>query len=422
VSKIKKLNKEEERSIYNDTTEFIDVINEDYDFYQSLITLMRKGENSVSLNRKIIQKQIDEQWVSIIEAALPALDMVIRTPRKDIKETEEVLPVELSRNITPRSLRHLAQHTDYIKAIDKDGTVTPSKILNVFRDETWETYENKFINTLIDRLCLFVERRYEKLVIYGQDEYSSEMAFNVEMKVKETDVKINFQIETKDNKDSKSKKEEIKSDNTLLNLKINPNADLWSRVEHLRKIVLNFKSSALCVALGKSFVRPPIMRTNAIMKNIYLRQCLDLWQFIESYDKVGYEIFSSETPERPNKELTKNLYSLMAFQYVVFRYNTYGEMDEELSNKGLKSAQKIEPKFIRSYSDEIGEDFDIYENETRRIYVPVPGQVKQKKLTLVETKIKKAIDSAIINEKKRQKEEQKKHNTIAKSRKKDVSN
>ena len=45
----------------------------------------------------------------------------------------------------------------------ENGEVTPSKILNVFRDETFLTYENKFINTLLIRLIAFIEKRFSVL-------------------------------------------------------------------------------------------------------------------------------------------------------------------------------------------------------------------------------------------------------------------
>ena len=46
--------------------------------------------------------------------------------------------------------------------------------------------------------------------------------------------------------------------------------------------------------MGKNYVRPPIMHTNAINKNRDLRQCVALWEFIESYEGAGYELSVSE--------------------------------------------------------------------------------------------------------------------------------
>jgi hypothetical protein len=47
--------------------------------------------------------------------------------------------------------------------------------------------------------------------------------------------------------------------------------------------------------LGNNFVRPPIMRTNAIMKNVDLKACLGLWQYVLGYENIGYEINIEDT-------------------------------------------------------------------------------------------------------------------------------
>jgi hypothetical protein len=71
--------------------------------------------------------------------------------------------------------------------------------------------------------------------------------------------------------------------------------------------------------MGKSYVRPPVMRTNAILKNKHLRQCLALWEFIESYDKTAYEMLVQETAESPSEELTDEINANLALQYLIFR-------------------------------------------------------------------------------------------------------
>ena len=88
-----------------------------------------------------------------------------------IEDVEEIVPIALSRKTTIESVRHLAQHTDLIQSIDeKTGKITPSKLLNVHKEESLMTYENKFVNTLIDRLYIFINRRYEKLAQVSKDE------------------------------------------------------------------------------------------------------------------------------------------------------------------------------------------------------------------------------------------------------------
>lgn len=46
-------------------------------------------------------------------------------------QEEEVVPVEKAKKISQETIKHLAQHTDLIQDVDEDGTITPSKVLNV---------------------------------------------------------------------------------------------------------------------------------------------------------------------------------------------------------------------------------------------------------------------------------------------------
>lgn len=81
--------------------------------------------------------------------------------------------------------------------------------------------------------------------------------------------------------------------------------DVWARLERVKKAIEGYKGSVLCTTLGNAFIRPPVMRTNAITKNVDLMACLTLWQFIESYDKAGYEVNVSDTAQRPDDSISR---------------------------------------------------------------------------------------------------------------------
>ena len=126
--------------------------------YEEMRMIIGGADAEASLKQRVIRKSIDTEWLTRVEQALPALDIIIREPKISIEDQEEVVPVELTRVISEKSVRHLAQHTNLIREI-KGDEVIPSKILNVHREETYLTYENKFINTLLSRLSAFVDRR-----------------------------------------------------------------------------------------------------------------------------------------------------------------------------------------------------------------------------------------------------------------------
>lgn len=316
------------------------------DSFAAARALLLSGEKTVSFNRKIIEKNIDSSWLKEIEKALPHLDTVIRNPRNTIKEVEEIVPIAMSRKITVESIKHLGQHTDLIQDIDKKtGKITPSKILNIHKEETLNTYENRFVNTLIDRLYIFINIRYNKLVqtAEAQEAYS----FNYDTVADSGDgrkVNISFKIETVDSLVGGSK-----------------DTDVWARLERVKKAIEGYKGSVLCTTLGNAFIRPPVMRTNAITKNVDLMACLTLWQFIESYDKAGYEVNVSDTAQRPDDSYIEDIYGLTAMNYMLFRSYTHGaDKSEEL--KTIKS-KTLAPKVVRRFDKQTSDKYDVIVGE-----------------------------------------------------------
>ncbi len=380
------LDNEQKDSIYEDTKDFISYIYEDYDFYQSLVRLLDKGKTDAGIQKKILQKNIDELWVKKIEQALPYLDTALRTVRKNIKEVEEIKPIELSRSITVKSLQHLATHTNFIDSIDEKGNVIPNKILNVFKDEDILTYENKFVNTLIYKLGLFIDVRYDKLKQYGADEVSNVMSLDIETKIVDTQVKMSLTIQTIDGVDEQETKGNINIFDDMTK------SSLWQRVVRLRKIIQQYQASQFIVQMGKSYIRPPVMRTNAILKNVHLRQCLELWEFIESYESAGFEVESSSSSEKPGNELMVNLYKLLSFQYVMFRKHTSDKVDDLITDS--KAKVRYNAKFKKMDIEEFTDEYDFFDPNVKKVYVDQLSR-KNTRLTKEEIKIRKIIDNAL---------------------------
>ncbi len=263
--------------------------------FESLESLIRSSRNTFAMNRKIMEKVIDVSWVEAIENGLVHVDNFLRAPRKTIEDVEEVVPIALSKKITVESVKHLAQHTDLIQSIDKrTGKITPSKILNVHKEESMMTYENKFVNTLIDRLYIFINTRYEKLAQVTKDEKVMSMGYDTDI---DDGAGGKFRIELK-----------VESTESLDSYDAG-GMTIWQRVEKLKKAIEGYKGSELCQKLGSTYIRPPVMRTNAIMKNVDLKACLTLWQYIESYDKVGYEINVENTAVKPEDGYIDDFYA-----------------------------------------------------------------------------------------------------------------
>ncbi len=308
--------------------------------FLSLVNLLRGTEGSFAMNRRLMQKIIDSSWVEAIEKGLIHVDNVLRNPRRTIEDVEEVVPIALSRKITVESVKHLAQHTDLIQSIDKrTGKITPSKILNVHKEESLMTYENKFVNTLIDRLYIFITMRYEKLAKVSKDEEVFTLGFNTEIDdLNGGRMKIDVHIENEHSLESRD----------------HSGYTIWQRVEKLKKAIEGYKGSELCKTLGNTFIRPPVMRTNAIMKNVDLKACLTLWQYIESYDKVGYEINIENSAVSPNTDFITDFYDLVGLHLLLFRASVSPEQ-EVLE---VRQMNPVMPKIVKKFDEEVGGRFD----------------------------------------------------------------
>ena len=334
------------------------------ELYNALDSLLNSSRNTFAFNRKLMEKAIDVSWVEAIENGMIHVDNFLRNPRRTIEDVEEIVPIALSRKTTIESVKHLAQHTDLIQSVDKKtGKITPSKILNVHKEESLFTYENKFINTLIDRLYIFINTRYEKLAQVSKDEEVYTLGYDTVIDDGSGGkMKIDLKIETVDSLDAYDAN----------------GYTVWQRVEKLKTAIEGYKGSDMCRALGNTYIRPPVMRTNAIMKNVDLKACLTLWQYIESYDKVGYEINVENTAMQPQDDYISDFYKLVILNLLLFR--SYNNVDSLDKIKQLKSqtGKPLAPKFLKKFDRTLAADYSV-SAETTAGYIAADGDLRLEK-------------------------------------------
>ncbi len=369
--------------------------------------LVGSSEATASLHEQKIYKSIDTEWVDVIERTLPALDLIIRNPNIAIEDVDEILPVEISRHITEKSIKHLAQHTNLILDIKKNGDVVPQKILNVYHDETLLIYENKFVNTLLARLSAFVDKRYRALMSSSGMEKNYKFDYATEFEHHLPDdsgrnlarIHLNIELTSPLNEESES------------NWEIRERyVQALERIKRINMAIIGYQSSPFVRALGRNYIRPPVIRTNLILKNKNFRECLTLWEYIETFDKVGYTVRMDGAVEKPSHEYIRDLYSSVALQYSNFYYGIADGKDDVrlLSQKHLF---EMEPLFDTEFPEEELEDYQVYDSEYKKT-VPVSRLMNnRKKLSDDEKRIHRAILVAlkadeILNAKLREEEKE----------------
>ena len=334
------------------------------------------GEGEIRFVRRSVIRAIDERWVTAIEDCLLALDEVTRSPSHFIEETEELLPIERTKKVTTRSIKHLCQHTGLISRIEK-GVVIPSKLLNVFRDESVMTYENKFVNTLLLRLFSFVTARYEEALEYGANRHACVFSFTDKIESDEEKGKISFEIELSTPTEEREKTRFFQS-------------DLWARVKKLNEVITDYQSSEFCAQMGNAVIKPPVVHTNPILKNKNLRQCLDLWEFLEGYDDEG--VTTKERDLVIQEEQADLVRRSLAEQYVFFRHfsdtaiRNEDEPERVVTQKAYGAAKRAEEQEEAAVT-EIVRDAEPEENEIA-FYVSVALAAEE----LAENEAKEAIE------------------------------
>jgi len=340
---------------------------EDFNYYKNLQTSFAEGSTNVELRKKFMLKVIDERWVRAIEDTIPAIDVIIRNPNGNLEEFSEVKPIELTRKVTTESVIYLSQHTDDINEIYDDGSVMPARLLNVYHDETLFTYENKFINTLINRLAAFVMLRYDAAVACGEDEkqtcFTYEQTFEQNVGELTRTGKINVSIQISE---PPSKEDQVK--NYIYA------TDLWRRVERIVDYVKNFMLTPFVREMGKNYIRPPVMRTNKLLKNVNFNQCLQLWEFIEQYESTGYETLISESLEDVDQEFLKDFNNSVAAQYTLFQKNVCNDFVDEKSLDSRMS-NVFTPKIKNELEEFNEEDYALKNKEKKNEGVEIADDI-----------------------------------------------
>ena len=371
------------------TQDFISLVQNE-DFYTEFMNKARSGNSEVSYMHRFIDKQIDLTWVEAIEEAIIPLDNIIRNPRRFIVQEEEIVNIELARKISPESIRHLAQHTNMIAKVEED-TVTPNRILNIFKEESFETYENRFIYTLLINLQYFISKRLKAIDESVDGNNVTSILFKDTFKMGKENVKCTFEMTI----DSPG----FKMDANLLD--VDPEKlSKFQRIERIKKILYDFQNSPLIKALhGTNLVRPPIMRTNVLQKNPDFKKAKALWDFIETYREAGFNVEVTETNEIPGEEYLSDLYSTMILNYSLLKHHIGNEGDYEPQKKRKVITPKIIERTFFDVLDDLTFDIDV----VKKIFNEQIAKTSKKRQKH-EKEILAVIDGAIKTEKKRKDE------------------
>lgn len=327
---------------------------EDDRYFQYLFEMIQAGDNTLQQKNRILHKVVDERWLTIVEEGIDAIFNIVDKPRRFIKTSEEVVPVALAKKITADSVRHLSQNTQFINQ-NAAGEIEPTKILTVTTEESYDLYENRFVYHLIQRLFTFVDKRTDVIFWSTGDETCNVMS--MESKVDDAYEEISYKVEMT----IKNRQSYVENDTDHM--------DLFKRIDRVRRMSRTLRQSPFCeIMKGCARVHSPIQRTNLMMKDRDYRKCYQLWQFIESYDEVGYTIEEQDSALQFDEEYLLQMYINFITNYTVFKSLLEGD-PRKMTEIATEKRPPVKPKFVKKIEEQIVEDRDIPDVEIRKVFV-----------------------------------------------------
>lgn len=244
-----------------------------------LFNELQQGEKTI-YNKTVRETKIfDGNFLDVVIGAYPSLLKICRDPKKTLAYMQEVVAMEKAKKVDSESIRHLASHTQYIRDINEQNEVIPSKILSTYAEDNIGIYENRFIKSLINRVIVFLDTRLKLMDENLESISADEIRYknNIKLSHRKIDLEMNIKI-SNEILDETQKARELfdKTKNTLDKYRALKGTGLYQAVAKFKDVV------------------PPIMKTNIILHNPDFKIAYNLWLYIDRTTEVGYNVQSDE--------------------------------------------------------------------------------------------------------------------------------
>ena len=320
-----------------------------------------KSDYTITSNYEKVEA--DFAWLDIMEDTIMYLDNILRNPNRFIINEEEIVKVEQARRITVDSIKHLAKHTSYIQEIEEDGDVKPSKILNINKDESYNTYENRLIYTLINNMKMFIDLKEKAFVSSSSLKDDKRCEYNASTRIGVEKINLNMVIS--------SKLDYNKEDGSRNGMGAN------QRIERLKLRVSDLCNTPVYVALAKEHVAkviPPIKKTNLILKNVNFQYAMKLWDFLQSFTNDDTRIVKDKKTLDSDLNMKKMLDESFLLDYLIISNIThdYSELDEDskaelvedLTNRMIDKIVEINSELpVEKIQEIIGDKISVIKNK-----------------------------------------------------------
>lgn len=252
------------------------------------------------------KNEADLEWLELMEDTVHYIDNILRNPNRFIVNEEEVVKVEQARRITVESIKHLSKHTNFIEEIKENGDVRPSKILNINKEESYNTYENRLVYTLIQNMNSYIANKKKKLVIASSMKDQKKCTYKAISQVGaekiDIDLSLNTHISVKEGNEDASDA-----------------GDPLERIQKLEYQIMALTGSDVYKTLAKLHVArviPPVKKTNLILKNVNFQYAMKLWDYLNAHTGLEEKNVKLKANITENNELKKKLDDVFLLNYL----------------------------------------------------------------------------------------------------------
>lgn len=251
-------------------------------------------EGKDSIFGKTNEKVIDMDWVIAIEETLPYIQKAIDEQCRFIKQAENVVRIKKAK-----------------------------KILTVEREEGFAIYENRVLLTLIHKALMFVDDKYSKMKDVPNDSYNNiTMNRHLELNQQKLDFSVNYV-----NEDHESLAEDLDVED------IESLSD-FDRIRRIRQGLNECLATPLMKEIAKEpQVKPPLTQTNLLKENPNFKKAVELWSFLDTYKKQGFELVGEEYNGKMTDENKEDVYLAMEFQHFMMSITTNPALRKMLQEK-----------------------------------------------------------------------------------------
>lgn len=247
---------------------------------------------------------------------------------------QDLLKSDFTHNYIEEALKDGDEGKDSIsgktneKVIDMDWVIAIEETLPYIQkaideQESFAVYENRVLLTLIHKALMFVDDKYSKMKDVPNDSYNN---ITVNRHLELNQQKLAFSVNyVNENHESLAENLDVEDIESLSD---------FDRIRRIRQGLNECLATPLMKEVAKEpQVKPPLTQTNLLKENPNFKKAVELWNFLDTYKKQGFELVGEEYNGKMSDENKEDVYLAMEFQHFMMSITTNPALRKMLQEK-----------------------------------------------------------------------------------------